>query len=91
MEEAKGLSQLVRKQLPEYNKEILNSSAILMDPEPLCTICQEFACPLLAVGGCWLVCWVYPAVCIYCATLIYYYDELGYGCDVACYLTPLCP
>ena len=34
-EEAKGLSKLVEKQLQEYDREILNSSAILMDPEPL--------------------------------------------------------
>ena len=30
-EEAKGLSKLVEKQLQEYNKKILRSSAILMD------------------------------------------------------------
>jgi hypothetical protein len=88
--EAKYLSKLVEKQLQEYNGEILNGSAVLMDPEPLCTLCQ-LACPLAAIGACWLVCWLFWPMCVYCATLMFYLTELGLGCMAACALLGACP
>lgn len=46
-EEAKILSKLVEKQLPQYNREILQSSAVLVDFEP-CEICP---CPIINSDG----------------------------------------
>lgn len=87
--ETNGLSRLVKLQLQQYDKEIINNSAILMDPEPECTLCQ-LACPLLVVG-CWAVCWLFPVVCYYCATLTYYYIYLEFSAYLACTLVGFCP
>lgn len=86
--ETKTFSKIVKRQLREYNKEILNNSAALMDGELECSLCLV-ACPLV-VFGCWAVCWAFPVLCAYCATLTYYYLTLGLACDAACYLAGLC-
>jgi hypothetical protein len=53
-EEAKYLSKLVEKNLQEYDKEIINSTAVLMDD--LCTAVCSVICGLLSVPVC-------PAIC----------------------------
>lgn len=57
-EEAKHLAKLVEKQLQQYNKEILKSSAILMDDA--CSDCLAWCEPWVGIIGCgvweWLIC-----------------------------------
>lgn len=68
-EEAKYLSKLVEKQLQQYNKGILDSSAILMDDWLTCAVCTGVVgtiCWLLASGvaewaACHVVCTI---VCV---------------------------
>jgi len=56
--ESKHLAKLVEKQLQEYNREILNNSAILMDD--WCSACLYWCDLLMSVVSCtifdWLIC-----------------------------------
>jgi len=65
-EEAKGLSKLVEKQLPKYNKEILQSFAILMD-QIECALPCLFC--VLETGIVIWSCWPCFAPCIFVFTL----------------------
>ena len=71
-EESKGLSKLVEKQLQEYNKEILTSSAVLMDDFWSCLFCL-FGCE----AGAWVACGACCAAscvccgCICCACTVW--------------------
>lgn len=78
-EEAKGLSKLVEKQLQEYNKEILDSSAILMDAD----ICNCVFCLItifLELAGLNPSCAI-CAACVAAAGLIWF---LILGCIAVC-------
>jgi len=48
--EAEGLSKLVKKQLQEYDREILQSFAILMDDWLTCAVCTGVVATI-----CWLL------------------------------------
>ena len=69
-EEAKGLSKLVNKQLQEYNREILQSSALILDD--LCTDACGIACGIIGgavcVAGCGALCGGNPLCIPVCAT-----------------------
>ena len=88
--EAKNLSKLVEKQLPEYDRKILESSAILMDAWEFCSTCR-FACQVAIFSGCAVACFFYPPVCVICVALVYYANVVGLGCAVACILLEQCP
>jgi len=75
-EEAKYLSKLVEKQLQEYDKEIINSSAILMDDEcgficgTICGLVGLAACAAIAAALCGPFAWIcYPPCSILWAAL----------------------
>lgn len=88
--EAKYLSKLVEKQLQEYDKEILKSSAIITD---------DFWCDLFCHLACWGAYGTIVAAClaggvvtyggllVACSYLLTYgWDYWGYFCDIVCYL-----
>ncbi|XES78315.1 MAG: rhodanese-like domain-containing protein [Candidatus Bathyarchaeia archaeon] len=87
--ELSRFSRIVQEQLPQYDKEILNNLAVLIDPEPECTLCQV-ALPLLTMG-CIGICFLFPPICAYCATLVYYYLVLEFSAAIACAAAGLCP
>ena len=68
-EEAKGLSKLVNKQLQEYNREILQSSALILDVS--CTDACSIACGIIGgavcVAGCAVLCGGNPLCIPLCA------------------------
>ncbi|MEO3993274.1 MAG: hypothetical protein QN229_03055 [Desulfurococcaceae archaeon TW002] len=89
--EAKYLSRLVGKQLQEYDREILKSSAVLMD---------DFWCNLFCHIACWGAYGLIVAAClaggvvtyggllVACLYLLTYgWDYWGYFCDIVCYLS----
>ncbi|MEM3832830.1 MAG: rhodanese-like domain-containing protein [Thermoprotei archaeon] len=88
--EAKYLSRLVGKQLQEYDREILKSSAVLMD---------DFWCDLYCQIACYAAYAVIVAACIYGGVVTYGgllvaclylltegWDYWEYFCDIVCYL-----
>ena len=90
-EEAKYLSKLLEKQLQEYNKEILNSSAILMDDFWSCLACNV-GCAAAIGGGCLAVCFfTIGLACMICIDLVGEVELLHLGCEVACEYLGWCP
>ena len=69
-EEAKYLSKLVEKQLQEYDREILKSSAILIDDEcgfvcgTICGLMGAVACTVIAGAYCTFYAWICYPVCM---------------------------
>jgi len=89
--EAKGLSKLVEKQLSEYNLEIVNISAVLMDDFWSCLACQ-IGCYAALGGGCIAVCWFTVGLaCWICGFLLAYPELLNLGCDGFCTWIGWCP
>ena len=78
--ETKGLSRLVKSQLQQYDNEIINNSAILMDA----SWWECLGCMILCLGGavaaCTFCC-VATYVCCVCFDWI-----LMYPIDIACTL-----
>ena len=90
--EAKYLSKLVEKQLPEYDREILESSALLMDSYELCLTCK-LVCQLgylSATALCLLAAIYLPIIYPFCALLFQYAYGKGLGCAIACALGGYC-
>ena len=88
-EEAKYLSKLVQKQLQEYNRDILQSSAIVMDQSLECLIClvhcglETVACSVVCYDA-WILCAV-PGLCpIVAATCLLCIAVLGPICWAIC-------
>jgi hypothetical protein len=78
--EARYLSKLVKIELPEYNKVILKSSAILMDDFWSCLAC-DIAIQALCYLGCLGVCAVFTPFCLFVWACV------SAGCSVAVHLT----
>jgi hypothetical protein len=88
--ESKNLAKLVKKQLSEFDRRVLNSSAFLMD---------DFWCDLFCHIACYAAYAAIVAACLAGGTVTYgtlwvacYYlltygwDYWGYFCDIVCYL-----
>jgi rhodanese-related sulfurtransferase len=82
-DDANLLSEIVEKQMPEYNKIILNNTATIMNFN-WCLICTP-VCSALITVGCYAVCYFSSgAACVFC----YYIGDpmkLG-GCALLCSL-----
>ncbi|GAI03339.1 unnamed protein product, partial [marine sediment metagenome] len=83
-EEAKSLSELVKKQLSEYDKPINICIAMLRDDYLSCLLC-EIACGIAIVGGCLAACYFFFPMCFYCFAIMYYVEYLHMSCYAACH------
>lgn len=78
--ETRFLSRIVRTQIPEYNKYILNNMAVIED-DFLCDWCPIW-CPSILIIGCAVACFFTVTTgCYFCAM---YGTYLSMGCDAAC-------
>jgi len=90
-EEAKRLSKLVKRQLPEYDKPINTCKAILRDDWFSCLMCN-LVCEAILLGGLALACYLFAPLC-FLALLIIDLEAFsaGYGCTVVCEIIHWCP
>lgn len=91
-EEAKGLSKLVNKQLQEYNREILQSSALILDD--WCTVACSTACGMIGsavcIAGCGALCGGNPFCIVFCAIICggAWGTACGFLCPIMCGQNP---
>ncbi len=88
--ELNKLSNIVKHELKEYNKQKAYGIGITADDYWSCLICTS-ACTVAIYGGCALACALYPVICFYCVDLLYYTLEVGLGCRGACGVIGWCP
>ncbi len=82
---------LTQRQLKEYDKEILDSSATLMDDFWSCLACTA-GCYAALGGGCFAVCFFSAGLaCWVCSFLLEYPELLLLGCDAFCNSMGWCP
>lgn len=87
-QEIEHLSKMVKKDLPEYNKNIVNNVAFLIDDFWSCLTCTA-GWTALCYLGCGGLCLAFPVFCLYLVACA------EYGCSVAVYIlcteTGWCP
>jgi len=86
--ETKNFSRLVKRQLQEYDLEILENSAILTDPWWTCIPCMA-ACLVGAVAACYVCCATTYVCCICIAWLGMY--PIDMVCTLICETGGACP
>ncbi len=87
--EAKYLSNLVKLQFPEYNQQILQSTAILTDPPVSCAACHIIF-SLYLLLGCLGACFAYILACI-CVCIVDFWELIGLGLEIFCEFVGACP
>ncbi len=87
-EESKGLSKLVEKQLQEYDLQILQSSAVLIDPWWTCIPCIA-GCLVGVVAAC-AACCAATVVCCVCWDWILMFP-IDIVCGLICEALGACP
>lgn len=89
--ETRNLAKLVEKRLSEYNREIFNISAVLMDDFWSCLACN-IGCAAAIGGGCALVCFLTVGLaCEICIDLLGEVELLHLGCEAVCEYLGWCP